>query len=59
MFNYEAGNPKVKKQRLLLEEIDDVSSESSSSGEDSEGLDMYLQECYYNAYLHYEQEARL
>ena len=42
----------------MLEDIDDVSSESGSSSDESEGLDQYLQECYYNSYLHYEQVAR-
>lgn len=46
--------PVREKRRLALS--DDVSSDSSESEEE---LDEYLQECYYNAYLHYEQEARL
>jgi hypothetical protein len=41
-----------------LEELDDVSSEDSDSGQESEELDHYLQECYYNSYIYYEQQAR-
>ena len=60
MFNYDKQQPDKRKRPLLLEEIDDVSSESSNSGsEDGEQLEQYLQECYYNTYLHYEQEARM
>ncbi len=65
MFNYNMSNSvgrtncHQKKRRLVLEEIDDVSSEGSSSdSEDSEEMEQYLQECYYNAYLYYEQDAR-
>ena len=61
MLNYDGPTKggKGKKQLLLLDEIEDVSSESSDGDDESqEYLDQYLQECYYNSYLHYEQEAR-
>ncbi|TNV82591.1 hypothetical protein FGO68_gene6089 [Halteria grandinella] len=61
MFNYgdQRAKGQGKKKTLILEEIDDVSSESSSGSDQSEELEQYLQECYYSAYLKYEQEARI
>jgi hypothetical protein len=62
MFNCSRTNKKSKfaQKKRILEEIEDVSSESSDSDEESSdaALENYLQECYYNSYLYYEQEAR-
>lgn len=42
---------KSKHNKRVIEEIDDVSSESSlESDEDPEVLEQYMQECYYNSY---------
>lgn len=65
MFNVNGQAPanlksKFSKKKKVLEDIEDVSSESSDSEEESSDmvLEGYLQTCYYNSYLYYEQEAR-